>query len=317
MRKAIGYAIVLCLLQLLSIAGVHAQISITATTPKIDYLIGDRIPIQLTVKHPKGYTFSWPLITNNLEGLELSDSVIVNHDTTIKDTVVSSKTVNLAAFDSGTYTYPAQTFLFQKQGDTSHVSIQSNPVSVHVNVITVDTTKDIKPIVGPIQVTSGRNWVIWTLAMGLILLAVAIYFFRNKGKVPEPLHPSEPARPPKEVALEALQQLENEKLYERGDMKRHYIRLSDIMRHFLAETYRFNALEMTTTRITKRSERYLQNPLLHAQLRELLRTADLVKFAKTTSTESEALENINIARNIVTLARSTGADTQQAGNQQV
>lgn len=310
MKKLIGLVIVV--MQLLVVSAVHAQISVTATTPKTDYLIGDRIQIQLTVKHPKGYTFTWPFITNELDGLELSDSVIVNHDTTVKDTFISSKTVNLAAFDSGTYIYPAQTFLFQKQGDTTHVSIQSNPVSVHVNVITVDTTKDIKPIVGPLQVKSGRNWVLWTLAIGLVLLAAAIYFFRNRGKAPEPVHPSEPTRPPKEVALEALQQLENEKLYANGDMKQHYIRLSEIMRRFLAEHYQFNALEMTTTRIIKRSERYLQNPLLHTQLKDLLRTADLVKFAKTTSTEAEALENLNIAKNIVMLARGTNADTGQA-----
>jgi len=292
----------LLLAVLFTVSNASAQISVTATTPRTDYLVGDRIPIQITVKHPKGYTFSWPLITNGLEGLELSDSVIVNHDTTLRDTIISSKTVNLAGFDSGTYTYPARAFIFQKAGDSTHLRIESNPLNVHVNVVTVDTTKDIKPIVGPIQVQNSTNWVWWTLGIGLVLLAAAIYFFRNKGKSPEPLHPAQPARPPKEAALEALQQLEIEKLYDK-DMKGHYIRLAAIMRRFLADSYRFDAMGMTTTRIIKRSEKHLQNPLLHTQLRDMLRMADLVKFAKLTSTESEAVENINIAKNIVMLAR--------------
>jgi hypothetical protein len=294
----------LLLLLLMPLVRSSAQISVSATTPKTDYLIGDRIPVQLTVKHPKGYTFSWPLLTEGLEGLELSDSVIANHDTTVRDTIISSKTVNLAAFDSGTYTYPSRAFVFQKAGDTAHVSIESDPLKVHVNVITVDTTKDIKPIVGPIQVQSGRSWVWWILGIAIVLLAAAIYFFRNKSKAPEPLHPSQPSRPPKEVALEALDELEKEKLYEKDDMKQHYIRLAEIMKRFLADSYGFNALEMTTTRTIKRSEKYLQNPSLHSQLSALLRTADLVKFAKWTSAKEEAVENLDIARNIVKLARS-------------
>lgn len=307
MGKVLLRSCLMVLLIMLPALRCSAQISVTATTPKTDYLVGDRIPVQLTVKHPKGYTFSWPLITSGLEGLELSDSVIVNHDTTVRDTIISSKTLNLAAFDSGTYIYPARSFVFQKAGDTAHLGIASDPLKVHVNVISVDTTKDIKPIVGPIQVQTETNWVWWTLGIALVLLAAAIYFFRNKGKA-EPLQPSQPARPPKEVALEALQQLEMEKLYEKGDMKQHYIRLAGIMKRFLADSYGFDAMEMTTTRTIKRSEKYLQNPSLHSQLRELLRTADLVKFAKWTSTEAEAVENIDIARNIVKLARSITAE---------
>lgn len=290
----------------------YAQITVSATVPKKDYLVGDRIPVQLTVKHPKGYTFSWPLISNNLTGLELSDSVIINHDTTVQDTVISSKTINLAAFDSGTYTYPAQPFIFQKAGDTTHLRILSDPVSVHVNVVTVDTTKEIKPIKGPIQVSTGINWATWVFVLALLLLAAAIYFFRNRRKAPIPLHPqAAPALPPKDEALAALKQLEDEKLYDKGEYKQHYFRLTEIMRKFLSGTYQFRAQEMTTKRIIKKSEKYLQNPSLQAQLSGLLLTADLIKFAKMQPTPEESLESLHIARNIVSMARTNETSTDR------
>ena len=63
-------------------------------------------------------------------------------------------------------------------------------------------------------------------------------------------------------------------MFERGDIKAFYFRLSEIMRHYLGALRRFPAAEFTIEEIASHIANEQDRKLL-----DLLRQADLVKFA--------------------------------------
>ena len=63
------------------------------------------------------------------------------------------------------------------------------------------------------------------------------------------------------------------------DSKAYYTQLTDILREYINERFGFNATEMTSYEILERLEESRDKESL-SELRDLLSTADMVKFAK-------------------------------------
>jgi hypothetical protein len=107
--------------------------------------------------------------------------------------------------------------------------------------------------------------------------------------VPGP--PPPPPVPPHVRALEALETIQREKLVEKGMYKEYYIRVSDVLRHYMEEQFQLRAPERTTeeflAEIQHNAVLGLQEQLL---LRAFLRHCDLVKFAKAEPTSEEIRE---------------------------
>lgn len=78
----------------------------------------------------------------------------------------------------------------------------------------------------------------------------------------------------------ALEALRAERLPEAGRQKEFYSRLADILRGFVGELFRVEALESTTAELSLNLRRAGAPAKVIAGLRELLEEADLVKFAK-------------------------------------
>jgi hypothetical protein len=85
------------------------------------------------------------------------------------------------------------------------------------------------------------------------------------------------------VAIEALEKLHNEKLWQNNKHKLYYSGLSDILRTYLAGRFEVGAMEMTTDEIAD-ALRGVENIEQKSKmdLLSVLRDADLVKFAKAT-----------------------------------
>ena len=82
------------------------------------------------------------------------------------------------------------------------------------------------------------------------------------------------------MAIEALERLRDEKLWQNNKHKLYYSGLSDILRTYLAGRFEVGAMEMTTDEIAYalRDVEIEQKPKM--DLLSVLRDADLVKFAK-------------------------------------
>ena len=82
------------------------------------------------------------------------------------------------------------------------------------------------------------------------------------------------------MAIEALERLHNEKLWQNNKHKEYYSGLSDILRTYLAGQFELGAMEMTTDEIVVAMKSLSLTKKQSTSLGELLAESDLVKFAK-------------------------------------
>ena len=109
---------------------------------------------------------------------------------------------------------------------------------------------------------------------------------RNKKKqeeiIPEPVIIKRPAHT---IALEKLDNLDDAKLWQKGQIKEYQSELTFIIREYLENRYDMPALESTTDEITKALRKRDFNKEDETDLQNILQIADLVKFAKATPAE--------------------------------
>jgi hypothetical protein len=123
------------------------------------------------------------------------------------------------------------------------------------------------------------------LVIALVIVALAMYLLITALNKPQPKEPAKPAvikpsAPPVPAwkkALAKLEELRRSNLAERDILSYHY-RLSAILREYLEESYKFNALEMTTGEIRQILR---HQPLVQAgDTIDILEYCDGVKYAK-------------------------------------
>ena len=114
------------------------------------------------------------------------------------------------------------------------------------------------------------------VALYLVAKRILAHYGKSFGDIFKPA----PPLPPHEIALRDLKHLHSERLWQEGKHKLYYSGLTDILRAYLAGQFGVGALEMTSDEIIE-AVRSVDLPQKQAMdLTELLRDADLVKFAK-------------------------------------
>lgn len=207
--------------------------------------------------------------------------------------VTRTRTYRLEPFLDGTYTIPPLSVTFWKEveGEDQKSTADTEAVKITVvSVIAVGETPGVMEIAGPVSV---ENPVPWGLYGALFLLlaaaAAAAYWYKFVRIVPGP--PPAPPIPPHVRALAALEAIQREKLVESGLYKEYYIRVSDVLRHYMEDQFQLRAPERTTeeflAEIQHNAVLGLQEQLL---LRAFLRHCDLVKFAKAEPSPEEIRE---------------------------
>lgn len=136
-------------------------------------------------------------------------------------------------------------------------------------------------------------------AIAIILLALLVWllvwlirhYLRNRQAEPRVA----PALPPHVVANKALVELGHRKLWQTGKFKAYYTALSSILRTYISGRWNVGALEMTTDEIIV-ALRDVEMPRdSRTNLIAILRTADMVKFAKAEPEAEENDENLHRA----------------------
>ena len=128
-----------------------------------------------------------------------------------------------------------------------------------------------------------RDYAIYGAIALIILSLIAwyiVWYMRNKwqGKVRE-MKPA-PKLPPHEIAIKALDELRNRKLWQNGKHKLYYSTLTEILRLYIEGRWQVGALEMTSHEIIKALRDVDIKSDSRSNLIAILRTADMVKFAK-------------------------------------
>lgn len=216
------------------------------------------------------------------------------------------KKYGLTQFDSGKYTIPSIKVLINNK------PYFSDSIRVEVANVAVDTLKqkmyDIKPIV---ESSSGNSW-IWKVLLVLILIAAVgafVYWWikiRQKKVIEEEVY-----KTPIERATVLLNNLEKKELWQKGEVKAYYSELTDIARNYIEEAIQIPAMESTSSELidglrqaSLKKKMALSKETIE-NLEQVLRQADLVKFAKSKPLDFEITEDRKkIEKSIITLDKS-------------
>ena len=135
----------------------------------------------------------------------------------------------------------------------------------------------------PFKFAEVRDYAIYG-ALIAIVLALVIWFVytlvqRYRVRRAEMVRPT-PKLPPHVVANKALVELGHRKLWQNGKFKLYYTELASILRVYISERWGIGALEMTTDEIITALLDCDMPVASRSDLVAVLRTADMVKFAK-------------------------------------
>ena len=173
-------------------------------------------------------------------------------------------------------------------------SISSEALTIPVESVLPDPeTADLLDIAEPLDMPA--PW--WWWALGTLLLAVAAgaawwWWKRRKQKLSAPR-----VVPPHEIALTALDALLSEGLLAGGAVELFYLRLSDIVRHYIEDQFSLRAPEQTTEEFLAEMSRGPHIRRDHQTLlRDFLYRADMVKFAKFVPAAEETGGAVEAAR---------------------
>jgi len=258
------------------------EISAALKPDSTHILIGDFLSARLIVKFPDDSKVMIAPVADTVGRMELVKQSKI--DTSKSDgNTVFTQIFTVSAYDSGNFRLgPLKLFFTDKNGKVDTLFTDAPLISV--NTIPVDTTKAIKPIKAPLSVPYSWQEFIPYIIGGIALIAaiiVAIYFLKRRKKKPKiSKERPRPKDPPHVWAKKELKKLEEEKLWQKDEVKQYYSRLTDILRLYLE--YRFNwfALESTTEQIRDEITEYDIPEEGKEKLLGILQSADLVKFAK-------------------------------------
>jgi hypothetical protein len=90
------------------------------------------------------------------------------------------------------------------------------------------------------------------------------------------------------IAFHELEKLRDEKLWQKGEIKLYYTRLTEILRRYLENRFRVFSLELTTSETLEALVKTgFKKDGSYNLLKSVLKDADLVKFAKYTPEPAE------------------------------
>lgn len=212
------------------------------------------------------------------------------------DRGMRSARYELAAWDFGDQRLPSADV--RVVTDAAELRIPLPEVSVHVvSVLPAEADIDTLAWQPPSDVL-GPNWSTAekAAALGLALaLALATFLYlRRRGDV-QPV-PVPEARSARELALEALERLEESGMIEAGELKGMFSALSYILREFLARTDGDWSLDLTTAELMPLVGMDGVPEVQVRSLGGLLDRADRVKFAGQRPTRAQAGRALDAAR---------------------
>lgn len=175
----------------------------------------------------------------------------------------------------------------------------TNATNLIVNTVPIDTT-DLKNIKGFRPVWNvNLTWEEYrdTVHLSFLLLVfvallvwIIVRLINNKPVIR--IVKIKPREPSHFTALHKIDEIKgDDTLVGDGSAKDYYTRLTDTLREYMHNRYKFNAAEMTTDEIIENLLRFNDKEAIN-EVKEILQVADLVKFAKMVPSQNENARNM-------------------------
>lgn len=288
---------------------------VSATLDSTTLFIGDQTDLHLRAIGEVGEQVAMPVLDKELiSGVEIVDRTIVDTISLKDGRVQYDQYLTVTSFEDSLFYIAPLPFV---SGDDT---VWSEGLTLNVvQPFEMDTTDmaitDIKGVYkAPIWWWGIFRWVL--LALLLAGVGVAGYYlitYLQRRKLEEAGNEvvTEPLRPAEEVALEKLDAIKEKKIWQQGQVKEYYTQLTDVVREYIARRFEVSSVEQTSDE-TLRDIRPLlsERKDLYDQLRKMLTLADLVKFAKWSTTPDE---NELSLRNAYTFVKETTIKSLEDG----
>ena len=265
---------------------------VSAAIDSTTLFIGDQTDLHLRATCEAGEQVQMPVLAEQLvDGIEIVDRTIVDTTTLQDGRVQYNQYLTLTSFqDSLFYIEP---LAFVSGDDTVwSESLMLNVVQPFEMDSTDMAITDIKGIYkAPIWWWGILRWVLLALAIAGVGVGgyYLITYLRNRfGDASATDVPTEPLRPAEEVALEKLEAIREQKIWQSGQVKEYHTQLTDVVREYIARRFEVSSTEQTSDETLRAMRGLLSDKKeLYEDLRKMLTLADLVKFAKWTTTPDE------------------------------
>lgn len=285
--------------------------TVSATMDSTILLVGEQTRLTFTVAQMRGRQVCAPVFSDTIvSGLEIVERLPLDTQLADDGLLLVSQSYVLTSFDSALYFIDAQPFV--DGSDT----LYSNPLSLKVVSIPVDTAQhaiaDIKPVYAP-PFDWPLFWLIVLITLGVVALAVIGFFVyryvkRHAAPSAEVAEPQD-LRPAHEIALERLNVIKAEKLWQQNRAKEYHTQLTDVVRDYIARRFGICAVEQTSAEILAGIQPELSGQkTVYADLKTLLTTSDLVKFAKYKPLVSEDEKSLALAYQFVEVTKEVAPD---------
>ncbi len=296
-----GLAILLAAFTIIIPVALQAQ-KVTPDTTK--FQIGSQVKVTLELETQAGAIVEWPALADTItKSIEIvSKNPVDTVRTEGKKALLIRQIITITSFDTGFIVFPPLTFKVTNKGNQP-VELKSEPVLLEVHSVKVDMAKDIKDIkpvlTAPFTLRDFLPWLLLLAAIGLLGTLAWFYIKNRKRNQPLIKLPSRPSKPPHVVALEMLEELRKEQIWQKGQVKQYYTRLTDILREYFDKRYGVNAAEMTSDEIMFAMKDQLTEVSSFNDLRKVLTLSDLAKFAKGQPIGAENELSLTYARTII------------------
>jgi hypothetical protein len=279
----------------------RGPVTFTLKVSRKEITIADRLRLSLEVRAQEEYEVALPEFGEKLEQFGIVDYHAPSPQLVGEGMVQFKKSYELEPFLSGDYKIPAMKVVFWKKGEEERHEVESEELSIQVKSLLPERVADltIMEIVPPVALPEPVSWWILGLTVAGVLAAggtAAFFLFRRRGAKAE----AALRRAAHETAYEELEALLKEKLVEKGEVKAFYLRLSNILRHYIENRFALRAPERTTEEFLAdlRTTEALV-PSHKELLKVFLQHCDLVKFAEHHPTNDEIQKTFDAGKQFI------------------
>ena len=277
-------------------------IIVSASIDSTEMRIGDQTDMHIRVTQEANERVEWPVFGETLQdGIEIIDRTIVDTTTLSDGRLQLNQYLTLTSFKDSLFVVRPIEIV------SGEDTFRTEPMALNVLQpfdLEADSTNaitDIKPVErAPIWWWGIIRWVLLALGIALVLTGIGylVYWLLNRRKPKEePVNP-ELLRPADEVALEKLDAIKIAKIWQKGQVKEYHTDLTDVVREYIGRRFDVHSTEKTSDETLKEIkpillakgeglEANVDGKELYENLRTMLQLADLVKFAKWSTTPDE------------------------------
>lgn len=271
-------------------SGRSQNITVDAKIDTSLIVIGAQTTLTFELTQKKNQKVLFPQFNDTITGaLEIVESPKADTTASDADNILIRKRYVVTSFNDSLLYIPPYPFV---QGEDT-VWTRSLSLKV-VQPFQIDTTSnqiaDIKQVMDP-----PINWkAILRIALMVILVLIVlivVYFLVRKYIFKKPIFESaapEVILPSYVVALNQLEKIRGEKAWLNNRAKEYHTELTDVLRTYIEKTFDVPCMEMTSEEIISNMNHLrFENKKAYTSLTQILKLADLVKFAKWEATSAE------------------------------